>query len=237
MNELGLLVDALEEAVDGKVSRAFGRGSKRATATVLGIDENGTVWVNIDGSDGRTPVRKYSASVSEGDRVTVTVEGGRASIDGNYTAPSASAKSVELVMRAADEAGEMGKAAAEGASAAVVIAGFANRSAGEAVQTANDVAIVTLSSTNGTVFKRNLGVSTVIVATVFTPGGRIDNAAELRRRFGAGAYLEWGWRDVVTDASHVLLSSDERIGNGGFTLTVSPDDIDTQAVISCTLNY
>lgn len=109
--------------------------------------------------------------------------------------------------------------------------------AGAALQTANDVPIVTLSSTNGTVFKRNLGVSTVIVATVFTPGGRIDNAAELRRRFGAGAYLEWGWRDVVTDASHVLLSSDERIGSGGFTLTVSPDDIDTQAVITCTLNY
>lgn len=106
-----------------------------------------------------------------------------------------------------------------------------------AVQTANDVPIVTLSSTNGTVFKRNLGVSTTIVATVFTPGGRIDNATELHRRFGNGAYLEWGWRDVVTDASHVLLSSDERIGNGGFTLTVNPEDVDSQAVITCSLNY
>ena len=109
--------------------------------------------------------------------------------------------------------------------------------AANAVQTANDVPIVTLSSTNGTVFKRNLGVSTTIVATIFTPGGRIDNATTLHSRFGNGAYLEWGWRDVVTDASHVLLSSDTRIGNGGFTLTVSPDDIDTQAVITCSLNY
>jgi hypothetical protein len=106
-----------------------------------------------------------------------------------------------------------------------------------AVQTANDVPIVTLSSTNGTVFKRSVGVSTTLVATVFTPGGRIDNATELHRRFGNGAYLEWGWRDVVTDASHVLLSSDTRIGNGGFTLTVGPDDIDSQAVITCSLNY
>lgn len=107
----------------------------------------------------------------------------------------------------------------------------------QAVQTANDVPIVTLSSTNGTVFKRNLGVSTIIVATIFTPGGRIDNAAELHRRYGAGAYLEWGWRDVVTDAAHVIVSTDPRVGNGGFTLTVDPDDIDTQAVITCSLNY
>ena len=113
----------------------------------------------------------------------------------------------------------------------------AAQDAADAVQAANDVPIVTLSSTNGTVFKRNLGVTTTIVATIFTPGGRIDNAAELRRRFGSGAYLEWGWRDVVTDAEHVLVNTDPRIGNGGFTLTVDPDDIDTQAVITCSLNY
>lgn len=109
--------------------------------------------------------------------------------------------------------------------------------ANNAVQTANDIPLVTLSSTNGTVFKRNLGIDTTIIATVFTPGGRIDNITELRRRFGNGAYLEWGWRDVVTDADHVLLSSDERITQGGFALVVSPDDIDTQAVITCSLNY
>lgn len=109
--------------------------------------------------------------------------------------------------------------------------------AAAAVQTAQDVPIVTISSTNGTVFKRSAGVATTLVATIFTPGGRIDNATELRRRFGNGAYLQWSWRDIVTDAEHVLLSSDSRIGNGGFTLTVSPEDIDVQAVIACSLNY
>lgn len=104
-----------------------------------------------------------------------------------------------------------------------------------AVQTAEDVPIVTLSSTNGTVFKRNLGVSTTLIATIFTPGGRIDNATELHRRFGAGAYLQWGWRDVVTDADHILLVTDPRITQGGFALTVNPEDIDTQAVITCSL--
>jgi len=102
---------------------------------------------------------------------------------------------------------------------------------------AEDVPIVTLSSTNGTTFKRNLGVSTTIIATIFTPRGRIDNATELHRRFGAGAYLAWGWRDVVTDADHVLVSTDPRIIMDGFGLVVSPDDIDVQAVITCSLNY
>ena len=109
------------------------------------------------------------------------------------------------------------------------------QAADEAVQTANDVPIVTLSSTNGTVFKRNVGVSTTIIATVFTPGGRIDDRATLAERFGAGAYLQWGWRDVVTDADHVLTIDDPRISQGGFALAVSPDDIDTQAVITCSL--
>lgn len=107
--------------------------------------------------------------------------------------------------------------------------------AATAVQTAEDVPIVTLSSTNGTVFKRNLGVSTTIIATIFTPGGRIDNATALRQRYGSGAYLQWGWRDVVTDADHILLVTDPRITQGGFALTVNPDDIDTQAVITCSL--
>lgn len=109
--------------------------------------------------------------------------------------------------------------------------------ASEAKQIAEDIPIVTLSSTNGTVFKRTMGVSTTVVATIFTPGGRIQTATQLRNRFGAGAYLEWGWRDVVTDADHVLPTNDPRIGMGGFSLTVSPEDIDTQAVITCSLNY
>ena len=126
-----------------------------------------------------------------------------------------------------------------GSSLSTVLADVAKAKsdAATAVQTAEDVPIVTLSSTNGTVFKRNLGVSTTIIATIFTPGGRIDNPTELHRRFGAGAYMQWGWRDVVTDADHVLPSTDPRIVMDGFGLLVSPGDVDTQAVITCSLNY
>ena len=106
-----------------------------------------------------------------------------------------------------------------------------------AVKTANDLPVVKLSATNGTVFKRNTSTTTTLVATIYTPAGNIENATTLHNRFGNGAYLEWSWRDVITDADHIIVSTDQRIGNGGFTFTVSPDDIESQAVITCTLNY
>ena len=99
-----------------------------------------------------------------------------------------------------------------------------------------DAVTVCLTSDNGTVFKRNAGVSTTFTATVYHGGSRITDAAGLASEFGAGAYLEWSWRDRGEAASHVLLSSDARISQGGFRLTVSPGDIDTQAVIACSLN-
>lgn len=104
-------------------------------------------------------------------------------------------------------------------------------------RTADDVPIVTVVSSNGTVFKRNVGVSTTLVATVYTPAGSIETAEELRSRFGAGAYLEWAWSDLGEDGFHALLSADPRISRGGFALTVTPDDIDTQAAITCSLIY
>ena len=107
----------------------------------------------------------------------------------------------------------------------------------DAKQMAEDVPIIGLTSTNGMVFKRNLGISTTIRVTIFTPGGNITDATTLHERFGAGAYLEWGWRDVKTGAEHVILVTDPRIGENGFTLTVSPRDIDTQAAITCSRNY
>lgn len=115
--------------------------------------------------------------------------------------------------------------------------GQAASDASDALRYAEDVPVISLTSTNGTVFKANVGVSTTIIATIFTPAGRIEDSQTLRTRFGAGAYLEWGWRDVRTGADHVLLVTDPRISCGGFRLTVSPDDIDTQAVITCSLIY
>jgi hypothetical protein len=115
------------------------------------------------------------------------------------------------------------------------VATTAAQNASTALQTANDIPIISLSSTNGTVFKQNVGVSTVIIATIFTPGGKIDNFTTLQSRFGSTAYLQWGWRDVVTDAAHIIPNNDTRILNNGFAFLINPDDVNKQAVITCSL--
>ena len=173
------------------------------------------------GAEATAEVTRLVVRVEDG-QLRVSCEAGEGSISGGGDAAALSAADPEPGIAVAAAAGR--------ASGAV-------EAAEQALQTAEDVPIVALSSTNGTVFKRNVGVSTTIVATVFTPGGRIEDAAELHRRFGNGAYLQWGWRDVVTDADHALVASDPRIILDGFGLTVSPKDIDAQAVITCSLVY
>lgn len=123
-----------------------------------------------------------------------------------------------------------------GSSLSQVLADVAQASA--SAQQALDMCTIALTSTAGTVFKQDRGVSTTIMATVFTGDGlRITDAQALRGRFGAGAYLQWRWRDSGTDGFVTLLSADPRITAGGFALTVTPDDISTQAVIDCELVY
>ena len=237
---------------------------REGTASYVRTDQDGTGWVLLPGADEATPVTGSAlASARPGDVVRYRIEGGRLSVLGNASAPAVGAgyvrDAVEPVAEAAEraerlasaaagrgdaaaavaeEAARASSAASDGASEAQRIAQAAAEASEQARKTADDFAQVVLSSTNGTVFKRNVGVSTTVVASVFTGDGqRIEGAAALRSRYGAGAYLEWGWRDVVTDAEHVLVSTDPRIVRDGFALVVSPDDIDTQAVITCSLIY
>ena len=106
------------------------------------------------------------------------------------------------------------------------------------VTRAVDACFISLTSTNGTVFKQNLGVSTSIIATIFANDGeRITTTQQLAARYGVGAYIQWRWKDTGTGDFVTLSSDDPRISAGGFVLTVSPEDVSTQAVIDCELVY
>lgn len=105
-------------------------------------------------------------------------------------------------------------------------------------EAAMDICTIAITSTGGTVFKQNRGVSTTLIVTIFTGDGmRITDATTLHTRFGNGAYLQWKWKDSPEDEFSILVNSDPRIGAGGFTLTVSPSDISTQAIIDCDLIF
>ena len=91
-----------------------------------------------------------------------------------------------------------------------------------------------IDSSRGTVFKNN-AVSTVLTAVVYYGSQRIENIDMLHQAFGTGAYLEWSWQRMDENRFGVIVSSDTRIGNDGFTLTISPDDVDVKTVFLCEL--
>lgn len=96
-------------------------------------------------------------------------------------------------------------------------------------------AVVRIDSSKGFLFKQNT-ISTVLSVSIFKGDQTIEDIIALQAAYGAGAYLEWQWRrDDDTDYG-TISSSDPRIGSGGFTFTLSPNDVATKVVFRCTVN-
>jgi len=98
-----------------------------------------------------------------------------------------------------------------------------------------DATTLRIDSSRGTVFKNNQ-VSTVLSVVIYYGSMRITDIDTLKATYGSGAYLEWSWQRLDEDRFGVISSSDSRIGNGGFTLTIGADDVDTKVVFMCSLN-
>ena len=98
----------------------------------------------------------------------------------------------------------------------------------EVTDVAKDAATITITSTHGLVFKSN-AISTTLIVTVYQPGGnKITDLAGLTAAFGATARIEWGWQREDEDGWSTILSTDSRLGNDGFSLVVSPADVDAR---------
>ena len=109
--------------------------SQDAIATVSRRDADGTVWVAFDGATSDTPVSTVLSAVSVGERVRVSIHGGRVTIVGNSTSPGVNAGTVdEAIMptkRVADASISLAREAKLAANSAVSDAGIA-KSAAEA---------------------------------------------------------------------------------------------------------
>ena len=98
----------------------------------------------------------------------------------------------------------------------------------EVTDVAKDAATITITSTHGLVFKSD-AISTTLVVSVFQPGGnKITDLAGLKAAFGSTARIEWGWQREDEDGWSTILSTDSRLSNDGFSLTVSPADVDAR---------
>ena len=97
-----------------------------------------------------------------------------------------------------------------------------------------DAVLLRIDSTRGTVFK-NDSISTTLNAVIYNGPNRITNITDLHSVFGSGAYLQWYWQKVDDDSFGIISSSDSMISNDGFSLTISPDQVDTKVTFMCEL--
>lgn len=91
-----------------------------------------------------------------------------------------------------------------------------------------------IDSSRGTVFKNN-AVSTVLSVAVYRGSERITTPEQLHATFGSAAHLQWKWQKMDETTFGLISASDERLSNGGFQFTLSPDDVDTKVTFLCEL--
>ena len=201
------------------------------TAIVSNIDDEGVVWVNINGSDKETPTELVATEVKRGDAVTVQWRNNKLYVASNYTNPSAGVVRVSAVEAAAqtaqsaannavDDAGR----AKEAADEAYTFAGQAATSAGEAKISAAEAK--TQAANASEYASRALGnLSTVQSVTEtlnwITAHGTMTQTT-----------------DTELDPSHVYFTQDENgdyvVGNVHYSIVAEPkkSDLSTYYVLS-----
>ena len=97
-----------------------------------------------------------------------------------------------------------------------------------------DATVLRIDSSRGVLFKNNY-FSTVLTVTIQKGSSTITTAAAMRAEYGASAYLQWYWRKFDDEDWKVMLITDSHITDDGFTLTVTPADVDEKIVFKCDL--
>lgn len=94
--------------------------------------------------------------------------------------------------------------------------------------------LLRIESSRGTVFKNN-AVSTVLSVVIYHGKDRITDIDRLHEVYGNSAYIQWKWQRLEEETYGIILSTDSRIENGGFSFVLTPDDIDTKVTFMCEL--
>lgn len=100
--------------------------------------------------------------------------------------------------------------------------------------TGNSASVMRIDSSRGLVFKNN-EISTILTVTVFYGPNIITDSNVLKNIFGSGAYLQWSYKGPDDAEFLTIASDDSKLSNNGFTLTITPSDVDTKTVFQCNL--
>lgn len=106
----------------------------------------------------------------------------------------------------------------------------------EEIETLKDevATILRIESSRGTVFK-NDNISTVLSAVIYRGSERITDMVSLKKAMGQTVYLQWKWQHLNEDSYGIISADDKRLGNDGFTFTLSPEDVNTKVTFICEL--
>ncbi len=105
---------------------------------------------------------------------------------------------------------------------------------GAAGSSGEDATLLRIDSSRGTVFK-NSQVATVLSVIIYHGSHRITDNTELRQVFGNGAHIDWKWQRMGEAGFGSISADDARIGAGGFTFTLSPEDVNTKVTFMAQL--
>lgn len=94
--------------------------------------------------------------------------------------------------------------------------------------------LLRIESSRGIVFKNN-AVSTVLSVVIYHGKDRITDIDKLHKVYGSSAYIQWKWQRLEEETYGIILSTDSRIENGGFSFVLTPDDVDTKVTFMCEL--
>ena len=226
------------------------------------VVHEGSTYVKLDGSDILTPVSTI-AVVQDGERVSVLIKNHTASITGNSSSPAARSEDVKASSEAIKNLQADNITIKDSLSA--TNANVTNLQAADVTITKNleaaeadieklkgigtDVTalkadvealkkeiptVLRIESSRGIIFKNNQ-VSTVLSAVIYKGSKRITDISTLKSEYGDTAYLEWNEQGLNEDSFTAILSTDSRISNDGFSLTLSSEDVDTKVTFMCQL--
>lgn len=99
-----------------------------------------------------------------------------------------------------------------------------------------DAILLRIDSSRGNIFKNNM-VSTVLTVNIIKAGETITDAQRMKVIFGETAHLQWYWKKLDDLFFHVIVSTDSMLSDSGFTLTLTPDKVDTKVTFQCELIY
>ena len=97
-----------------------------------------------------------------------------------------------------------------------------------------DAVLLRIESSRGTTFKNN-AISTVLTVTIRTGSKVITTVDALHEHFGASAYLQWQWKGIDDEEYKAVSVDDSRITDGGFSFTITSDDVSEKVTLACEL--